>query len=33
MRGRASQVRPTADQLLELVIASTPDVVGEAPEG
>jgi hypothetical protein len=33
MRSRAGQVGPTADQLLELVIASTPDVVGEAPEG
>jgi len=33
MRSRAGQVGPTTDQLLELVVTSTPHVVGEAPEG
>ena len=30
---RASQVRSTADQFPELVVASEADVVGEAPQG
>jgi len=33
MRSRAGQVGSTADQLLQLIVASTPDVVREAPEG
>lgn len=29
----SGQVGPTTDQFLQLIIASAPDVVGEAPEG
>ena len=32
-RSRPGQVGSTADQFLQLIVASTPDVVGEAPEG
>ena len=33
VRSRAGQIGSTADQFLQLVVTSTPDVIGEAPEG
>jgi len=33
MGSRAGQVGSTADQFPELLVASTADVIGEAPQG